>query len=97
MDALNEMHWALGKNDVPLCYPLSLTGCEVNKIKNELVTHNIFTATYWPDALQRVKAESMEAALIKETLFLPIDQRMEHAQVEAVGKLVLRLIDKFSS
>jgi len=97
MDALNEMHWALGKNDVPLCYPLSLTGCEVNKIKNELATHNIFTATYWPDALQRVKAESMEAALIKETLFLPIDQRMEHAQVEAVGKLVLRLIDKFSS
>lgn len=94
MDATNEMHWILGKNDVPLCYPFTLNGCEINKIKNELAMLNVFTATYWPDALPRIKANTIEAALINETLFLPIDQRLEPAQVEAVGKLVLKLTGK---
>jgi hypothetical protein len=94
MGAINEMHWTLGENDVPLCYPLTLRGCGINKIKNELAMLNVFTATYWPDALPRIKANTIEAALINETLFLPIDQRLEPAQVEAVGKLVLKLTGK---
>lgn len=94
MDAINDTHWTLGENDVPLCYPLTLRGCEINKTKIELAALNVFTATYWPDALPRIKANTIEAALINETLFLPIDQRLEYAQVEAVGKLVLKLTGK---
>ena len=96
MDALNNMHWTLGEDDVPLCYPFSLRGCETEKIKSELAARNIFIATYWPDALPRIKPDSIEARLINETLFLPVDQRLECAQVEEVGKLVLKLTGKSS-
>lgn len=91
MDAVNHMRWTLGDNDVPLCYPLTLRGCRIEEIKAELLARNIFVATYWLDALPRVKANSSEAMLIKETLFLPIDQRLDRAQVESVGSLVLKL------
>lgn len=94
MDAINDMRRTLGENDVPLCYPLTLRGCEMNKIKNELAALNVFTATYWPDILPRIKAETIEATLINETLFLPIDQRMGCAEVESVGRLVLKLTGK---
>lgn len=94
MDAINETRWTLGENDVPLCYPLTLRGCEVNKIRHELALRDVFTATYWPDVLPRIKDETIEAVLANETLFLPIDQRLECAQVEAVGQLVLDLSGK---
>ena len=96
MDAINDIHWTLGENDVPLCYQLTLRGCEIKKIRDELASRNIFTATYWPDALPRAKVDSIEATLINETLFLPIDQRLKSSQVEEVGKLVLKLTGKSS-
>jgi hypothetical protein len=94
MGGVNDRHWPLGEEDVPLCYPFTLRGCEAGKIRNELALRNVFTATYWPDALPRIKADSLEATLINETLFLPIDQRLEPAQVEEVGRLVLELAGK---
>ncbi len=97
MDAVNEMRWSLGKSDVPLCYPLTLMGCDISKTRAELAALNVFTATYWPDALPRIKPNTIEAALVYKTLFLPIDQRLEPAQVEAVGKLVRKLTGKPTS
>ena len=91
MDGINEMRWTLGENDVPLCYPLTLRGREISKVKQVLAEHNVFTATYWPDAAPRIKVATIEESLLNETLFLPIDQRLDHAEVEAVGKLVLKL------
>lgn len=94
MASINEKHLELGENDVPLCYPFTVSGCEVDKIKNDLAALNVFTATYWPDALPRIKADTIEATLVYNTIFLPIDQRLEYSQVEAVGKLVLKLTGK---
>lgn len=91
MNSINEMHWTLGENDAPLCYPLTLRGREINKVKKDLAEHNVFTATYWPDAAPRIKVGTIEETLLNETLFLPIDQRLERVQVEEVGRLVLKL------
>ncbi|OIQ97450.1 hypothetical protein GALL_205820 [mine drainage metagenome] len=91
--AINDMFWVLGEGDVPLCYPLTLRGYDVNRIKIELAERNVFTATYWPDALPRINANTIESAFANETLFIPIDQRLESAQVEAVGRLILKLIE----
>lgn len=90
---INDVHWTLGESDVALCYPLVIRGREVNTIKQELARRNVFTATYWADALPRIEAETIEAALINETLFLPIDQRLEQDEVKAVGRLVLELLE----
>lgn len=94
LDAINEMRWTLGESDVPLCYPLTLMKCDIRRIKDELAALNVFTATYWPDALPRIKPNTIEAALVYKTLFLPIDQRLEPAHVEAVSKLVMKLTGK---
>lgn len=96
MVGINDMHWTLGEEQVPLCYPLTLRGCDMTEIKSELAAQNIFIATYWPDALPRIKHGSLEAALLKETLFLPIDQRLDEVQVASVGRLVLKLTSNCS-
>ena len=94
LGAKNGMQWTLGDDDVPLCYPLALQGCDVYKLRDELSARNIFTATYWLNALPRIKDGTIESLLINKTLFLPIDQRLEQSQVEDVGKLVLELTAK---
>ena len=94
MDTINDMHLPLGEDDVPLCYPLTLRGCEIERIKKELTTRHIFIATYWIDALPRVKVGSIEVELINETLFLPIDQRLDSTQIDMIGRLVLELVVK---
>lgn len=91
MDTVNQIHWSLDDNGVPLCYPLILRNCEVDKLKAELIERNVYTATYWPDVFPRAKPSTIEATLLYDTLFLPIDQRMSATQVEEVGKLVLNL------
>jgi hypothetical protein len=94
LDLINDMHWEMGELDVPMCYPLTLRGCEIEKIKAELVARNIFVPVYWQDALPRISSDSIEAALTNETFFLPIDQRLECAQVEGLGDLILELTGK---
>ena len=91
LDRVNDYPWAMQANDVPLVYPLTLRGRQVDPIRSELTARDVFTATYWKDALPRARAGSIEATLINETLFLPIDQRMSRAQTEALGKLILQL------
>ncbi len=91
MDGINDIQWSMGGGDVPLCYPLTLRGSNIKGIKDELAARNVFIATYWPDALPRIKADSMEAVLIHDTIFFPIDQRLECNQVAALGHLILKL------
>jgi len=91
LDAINDTQWTLGEQDVPMCYPLTLRGCAAKQIRDELLARNIFVPVYWQDALPRVSAGTVEATLLYNTFFLPIDQRMERAQVESLGDLVLQL------
>lgn len=91
---INNMHWELGEHDVPMCYPLTLRGGEIDKIKAELVARNIFVPVYWQDALHRIAHNSIEVTLAKETLFLPIDQRMECVQIQQLSNLILELTGK---
>ncbi|MEJ2650138.1 MAG: hypothetical protein P8016_17220 [Sedimentisphaerales bacterium] len=91
LDAENNLQWSLGKKDVPLCYPFMSKNCEAKSIKDELAERNIFSAVYWPDVFPRLKAGTIEAALLNHTLFLPIDQRMNQMQVKEVCKAVLEM------
>lgn len=89
---LNRLHWAPTDVDIPLCYPLALQGADVSALRASLAAQDIFTATYWPDALPRIRPGSIEATLIHDTLFLPIDQRMDEAQTEMTARRVLELL-----
>jgi hypothetical protein len=95
MDAMfkgiNDFPLSLRDEGAPLCYPLILRGRNLGAIRSALADQDIFIPVYWPDALSRAKAGSVEEILINETLFLPIDQRMSRIQVEEVCKRVLQL------
>ncbi|NOT14049.1 MAG: hypothetical protein HOP21_00460, partial [Methylotenera sp.] len=65
----------------------------MGEVRNKLALQNIFTATYWPNALPRVKKTSIEYTLINNTLFLPIDQRLTAYNVEKIAESVLDLIN----
>lgn len=92
LDSINSFPQLKSDNEVPLCYPLMLSGYDVTNIKLALSQANIFTPTYWLDAVIRIKANSIEYKLIKNTLFLPIDQRLDAADIKLICKQVTRLI-----
>lgn len=94
LDGINGMHWKLDEKVVPMCYPLILRGGGIDRIRIELAASNIFVPVYWKDALPRIKPGSVEATMIGETLFLPIDQRLECAQVGRVADLILQLTSR---
>lgn len=89
---INEKCWVLGDEDAPLCYPLSLKQDRVSNIRKELNDHNIFTPIYWPDVAPRITANTIEDHLFSQTLYLPIDQRLEPPQIVMMANLVLALI-----
>ena len=65
----NAIHLTLHQGDVPMVYPY-LT--EDTTLKQRLITHKIFVATYWPNVDAN---ENYEATLKTNLLPLPIDQR----------------------
>jgi hypothetical protein len=95
LNELNDFKWKLNDTDVPLCYPLMLNNCDVKSIKNDLSNLDIFTATYWLDAVPRIKPNSIEDMLINRTVFLPIDQRLNLSDINFICDTVLNLISKY--
>ncbi|WP_051862320.1 aspartate aminotransferase family protein [Ferrovum myxofaciens] len=92
LNPFNAIRWLPTEEDIPLCYPLVLRGIDVAAVKAQLTAQNIFTATYWPDALPRLKPGSIEATLAQDTLFLPIDQRLDLTRVDSLGQQILAIL-----
>ncbi|WP_297476102.1 hypothetical protein [Ferrovum sp.] len=97
LNPMNAIQWLPTDDDVPLCYPLVLRGIDVAAIKAHLTAQNIFTATYWPDALPRLKPGSIEAALAQDTLFLPVDQRLDPTRMEIFVQYILDMLRSLPS
>lgn len=89
----NAFAWTLSAEDVPLCYPLRIRGCAAGMLRERLAAMDIFVPTYWPDALPRLAPQAREAKWMQETLFLPLDQRMDDAAARLVCDRVLQLLD----
>lgn len=92
--ACNDMPWQIQQNDAPLCYPYTRKGVDMGPIRQRLADeYDIFTATYWPDVVVRAEIGSTEEMMTKNTLFLPIDQRMTPEQVAHVSDTVRMLLN----
>lgn len=91
----NEMAWPLHINDAPLCYPYVRRGIDMAPIRKRLAQdHDIFTAVYWPEVIGRAKKDSTEELMTKNTLFLPIDQRMTKEHTAHVIYTVRQLLNE---
>ena len=76
--SINAFDWKLINSDVPLCYPLGISGHKMQEIKIRLAEIDIFVPTYWPECNKLIEDDdNIVRLLMKNTLFLPIDQRLE--------------------
>jgi len=87
---INEQSWFLDQNEVPLCYPLTVSHCDVDIIKKNLAKLNIFVPTYWQDSTPRLNKSSFEFKFMNNTLFLPIDHRLSCIEI----KYVINIVDQ---
>ncbi len=69
----------------PLCYPFF---SEDETLRTRLLARRIFTPTYWPDVLQRVPPDSPEAAMVKNIIPLPIDQRYGAQEMARILEII---------
>lgn len=69
LDSVNNLKFDVGRQ-TPICYPLMVGDAE--RLREELRKKRVFSPLYWPNVQF---TNSHEKALIKSTLFLPIDHR----------------------
>jgi hypothetical protein len=92
-DSINARRWTLGRDAVPLCYPLVLNK-KVGKIRKLLADMNIYIPTYWEDARQRIEDDSIEKIMLDNCLALPCDQRYTIADMERLIDCVTIVVEK---
>lgn len=81
----NFLQFATTPNDVPLVYPYL---SDSPNLKHKLIEERIFVATYWPNVLQWVSADTCEYMLAQNTCFLPIDQRYDASDMEKIINII---------
>lgn len=69
LSEINQLRFELS-GQTPICYPLMVEGA--SKLRDELCKQRVFSPLYWPKV---VYANAHEKALVKNTLYLPIDHR----------------------
>lgn len=74
----------LDETEVPLCYPYRSRDVG---LRQRLLSHRIFVATYWSDALDRLTADKANI-LVRNLLPLPVDQRYGPSDMERIVNVI---------
>ena len=69
----------------PMVYPYCTHDSE---LRGDLISNNIFVATYWPNVFNWCKSESIESIFAREILPLPIDQRYRDEDMERIIEII---------
>lgn len=69
---VNQLNLDLSSHDVPMVYPLLI---DKPGLRQKLIQHKIYVATYWPELEKVCPQNSFELTLQRYLLPLPIDQR----------------------
>jgi len=75
----------------PMIYPFLW---EDLLLRDELIKNKVYVATYWPEVLERVSEESLEASLTQKILPLPIDQRYGVEDMKRIVSTIKKYIEK---
>jgi hypothetical protein len=86
LDSDNSLQFDLG-DQVPLCYPLMTDNAD--KIRERLLEKRIFTPRYWPNI---TPLNHFEEALLRKTVFLPVDHRYNRNQIQSMFQIVKQLL-----
>lgn len=81
----NQLSLELDEIAIPMAYPyLTKDG----KLKQKLINERIYVPTYWPNVLEWNKDMDLECVLVRNTCFLPIDQRYGIGEMERIINVI---------
>ena len=69
----------------PMVYPYYTERAE---LREQLVSNNIFTATYWPNVFEWTEKSSLEYELTDKIIAIPIDQRYGEEEMKSIIRLI---------
>jgi hypothetical protein len=82
----NELNFSITQDTVPLVYPFKIN---LVKLKQRLIENKIFVASYWTNVLDWVKVNSIEYDLVKNIIYLPVDQRYDKEDIDIILSIIL--------
>lgn len=82
----NELTLDVGGISAPMVYPFMAQDGET--IKQRLIQHQVFVATYWPNVYEWCKDGEIERVLAQDIVPLPIDQRYTKDDMRRIGEIV---------
>lgn len=86
---INEMNITIQEYNVPMIYPLMISKTE---IRPKLIEEKIYIPQWWKYLLEILPETTLEHKLSKYLLPLPIDQRYSIEEMNAMIKIVERII-----
>ena len=54
-----------------------------------MIQKKMYTATYWPNIVDKGRKESIGYKLAAQAVFLPIDQRLDEEDIERISEVYL--------
>lgn len=86
LTAINELKLRIV--DGAYAYPLMVEhGAE---LKKQLIEHNVFVPTLWPNVLRDMKETDLEYHIVKDILPLPCDQRYSQEDMQHIINLIFQ-------
>lgn len=82
----NLINPVLDDDAVPMIYPFLM---EKEGLREHLIRNKVFVARYWPNVLNWAPSSSLESKFVNLLLPLPIDQRYDQEQMQAVVNTIL--------
>lgn len=84
----NKISLELDTENVPMVYPYWTKDLTLRK---RLLDNKIYTASYWPNVKEWCAGNSLELQLVKEVVYLPIDQRYGFEEMMFILNIILNV------
>ncbi|PTA50729.1 hypothetical protein C9I43_09550 [Shewanella morhuae] len=85
--SLNQLQLPIN-GQVPLCYPLKISH-DVGSVYKQLIDNGIYLPRYWKSEF----SGEVGVYMFQNTLFLPIDERLEEDDVQALSDIIEQRIE----
>lgn len=72
-------------NQVPMIYPF---WTDDNQLRNKLIENRVFSPVFWPSVKDWSPSNSLESRLVKEVIYLPLDQRYSTSEMNRILDLI---------
>ncbi|MBQ9095354.1 MAG: hypothetical protein IJY53_03375 [Akkermansia sp.] len=85
LSSLNLLNITSNIGAIPMAYPLLSNDVS---LRNRLIQHRIYVATYWPNIFQWAHKQSLEQVFTKKLIPIPIDHRYSEEDMRKIVDII---------